>query len=121
MYYHIAAILKSSSTIKDALSRIAQSSGCKGAFMVITNAYLSGNNLVLGYNGINDSSIAGVTLRYELSDSNGSNVIRGQATVSITPGLNQSVSIALNKTVSGQDHLIISNNNIVFYNSSIGM
>lgn len=120
MYYHIAAILKNSSSIKDALTGIAQSSGCKGAYMVITKAYLSGNNLVLDYEGLNGSAISGVTLRYELTDSNGSNVIRGQATVSIIPGQNQSVTIALNGTASRQDHLTISNNNIVFYNSTIG-
>lgn len=120
MYYHIAAILKNSSSIKDALTGIAQSSGCKGAYMVITKAYLSGNNLVLDYDGLNDSTIGGVTLRYELTDSDGSNAIRGQATISIISGLNQSVKIALNGTASRQDHLIISNNNIVFYNSTIG-
>jgi len=120
MYYHIAAILKNSSLIKEALSGIAQSSGCKGAYMVITKAYLSGNNLVLDYDGLNDSTIGGVTLRYELTDSNGSNAIRGQVSISIIPGQNQSVTIALNGTASIQDHLIISNNNIVFYNSTIG-
>ncbi len=119
MYYHIAAILKSSSSIKNALAGIAQSSGCKGAYMVITKASLSGNNLVLDYNGTNDSTIGGVTLRYELIDSNGSNAIRGQATISISPGQGQSVTIALNGTASGQSHLSLSNNGIVFYNSNI--
>ncbi len=119
MYYHIAAILKSSSSIKNALAAIAQSSGCKGAYMVITKASLSGNNLVLDYNGTNDRAIGGVTLRYELTDSNGSNAIRGQATISISPSQGQSVSIALNGTASGQSHLSLSNNGIVFYNSNI--
>lgn len=120
MYYHIAAILKSSSSIKNALAGIAQTSGCKGAYMVITKASLSGNNLVLDYNGTNDSTIGGVILRYELTDSNGANAIRGQATISITPGQNQSVTIALNGSASGQDHLSLSNNGVVFYNSNMG-
>lgn len=119
MYYHIASLLKNSSSVKAALSSIAQSSDCKCAYMVITKAYLSGNNLVLDYNGLNDSTIGGIILRYELTDSNGSNAIRGQATISLTPGQNQSVTIALNGTASGQNHLSLSNNGIVFYNSNI--
>lgn len=59
-------------------------------------------------------------MRYELTDSNGTNAIRGQATISITPGLNQSVTIALNGSASVQDHLSLSNNGVVFYNSNMG-
>lgn len=87
--------------------------------MVITKAYLSGNNLVLIYDGINSNSIGGVLVRYELTGTNGANAIRGQATISINSGQNQSVTIALNGTASGQNHLAISTNNIVFYNSDI--
>lgn len=119
MYYHIAYILKSSSSVKDAILSIARNNDCKGAYMVITKAYLSGNNLVLIYDGINSNSIGGVLVRYELTGTNGANAIRGQATISINSGQNQSVTIALNGTASGQNHLAISTNNIVFYNSDI--
>lgn len=120
MYYHIAYILKNSTSVKEAISSIAQNNDCRGAYMAIKKAYLSGNNLVLDYDGINSSTIGGVVIRYELTDSNGSNAIRGQATIAINSGLNQSVTIALNGTASGQNHLVISNNNIVFFNSNIG-
>lgn len=119
MYYHIAYILKSSSSVKDAILSIARNNDCKGAYMVITKAYLSGNNLVLIYDGINSNPISGVLVRYELTGTNGSNAIRGQATISINSGQNQSVTIALNGTASGQNHLAVSTNNIVFYNSDI--
>lgn len=120
MYYHIAYILKNNTSVKDAIYSIAQNNDCSGAYMAIKKAYLSGNNLVLDYDGINSSTIGGVVIRYELTGSNGSNAIRGQATITINPGLNQSVTIALNGTASGQNHLVISNNNIVFFNSNIG-
>lgn len=119
MYYHIAYILKGSSSVKDALLSIARNNDCKGAYMVIRKAYLSGNNLVLVYDGINSNTIGGVLVRYELTGTNGSNAIRGQATISINSGQNQSVTIALNGTASGQNNLVISNNNIVFFNSNI--
>ena len=88
--------------------------------MAVTGAHISGNNLVINYNGLNNSILTGVVLRYELTNSSGGKAIRGQANISITPGINQSVTIALNGTVSNQNHLILSNNNVVFYNSKIG-
>lgn len=119
MYYHIASLLKGSSTVTNALSNIAQSSGCQCAYMAVKGAHFSGNNLVITYNGLNNSILTGVVLRYELTNSSGGNAIRGQANISITPGINQSVTIALNGTVSNQSHLTLSNNNVVFYNSNI--
>lgn len=88
--------------------------------MAVTNATINENNLVINYNGLNSSSLNGVTIRYELKNSNGSNVLRGQATISIIPGENQSVIIALNGNPSGQSQITLSNNDIVFYNSNIG-
>lgn len=120
MYYHIASLLKSSSSVTNALSNIARSSGCQCAYMAVTGAHISGNNLVINYNGLNNSILTGVVLRYELTNSSGGKAIRGQANISITPGINQSVTIALNETVSNQNHLTLSNNNVVFYNSKIG-
>ncbi len=120
MYYHIASNIKNSPSIDSALSRIVQSSGCSGAYMAVTNATINENNLVINYNGLNSSSLNGVTIRYELKNSNGSNVLRGQATISIIPGENQSVIIALNGNPSGQSQITLSNNDIVFYNSNIG-
>lgn len=119
MYYHIASLLKNSSSIKDALSRIAKSSNCQGAYMAVTNTYLSGNKLIIEYNGLNDNTLGGVTLQYKLTDSNDSNALNGQATISLAPGQNKRVTIALNNTTSGQSHLTLSNNGIVFYNSNL--
>lgn len=119
MYYQIASLLKNSSSVTSALSNIARSSGCQCAYMAIKGVHFSGNNLVITYNGLNNSILTGVVLRYELTNSSGGNAIKGQANISINPGVNQSVTIALNGTVSDQSHLTLSNNNVVFYNSNI--
>lgn len=119
MYYQIASLLKNSSSVTSALSNIARSSGCQCAYMAIKGVHFSGNNLVITYNGLNNSILTGVVLRYELTNSSGGNAIKGQANISINPGVNQSVTIALNGTVSDQSRLTLSNNNVVFYNSNI--
>lgn len=119
MYYHIASMLGNDAAITIALSSIAENSGCKCAYMVVTNARISGNNLVLTYNGLNDTQLTEVVLQYELINSEEEDAIRGQANISISPGTDRSVTIALNGDVSNQNHLILKNNDVVFYNSNI--
>ncbi|MDO5395704.1 MAG: serine/threonine-protein kinase [Bacteroidales bacterium] len=118
MYYHIAANIKNSEDVDSALSKIAHKTGCNGAYMAVTNAVVNGNKLMIDYNGLNPTTIDGVTIRYALEDSEGKNVLKGQAIVSITPGDGQRVVIALNDSPSGQNNIILSDKDVVFYNSN---
>lgn len=113
IYYHIASLLKNSSTINNAISNIARDYGCNGAYMVITKTKVEVDKLIIDYNGLNSSTINGVTIKYELEN------LRGQATISIMPGNNKSVTISLNGTPSSQNLVRLSNNGVVFYDSSL--
>lgn len=113
IYYHIASLLKSSSAINNAISNIARSSGCNGAYMAVTKMKVDNGKLIIDYNGLNSSTINGVTIQYEIGD------LREQATISIISGNNQRVTISLNGTPSSQNLVRLSNNGIIFYDSTI--
>lgn len=113
IYYHIASLFKNSSSINNAISNIARNYGCNGAYMVVTKTKVEAGNMTIYYNGLNSSTINGVTIKYELGN------LHGQATISIMSGNNQSVTISLNGTPSSQNVVRLSNNGIIFYDSSL--
>lgn len=113
IYYHIASLLKNSSAINSSISNIARNYGCNGAYMAVTRTKVEDGKLVIDYNGLNSTTLNGVTVQYELGH------LRGQATISVLPGNNQSVTIALNGTPGSFNNVCLSNNGIVFYDSSI--
>lgn len=113
IYYHIASLLKNSSAINNAISNIARNYGCNGAYMVVTKAKVEDGKLIIDYNGLNSNTLTDVAIKYELGN------LRGQAKISIMSGNNQSVTISLNGTPSSQEVIRLSNNGIVFYDSSL--
>lgn len=118
-YYHIAASIKDSPAITQALANIASRTGCQGAYMAVSKVKILGNYLEINYTGLNSSPISGVTMVYELTNSAGGDVIRGQANIDIAPGENHTITISPNGTIDGQTHLTLSVNNVEFYNSTI--
>lgn len=120
-YYHIAALLNPSNSVISALSTIANQSGCKGAYMVISKVLIDNNQLIIIYNGVNQSELSDVTLTYEISSDNSSNVVRGQSNIRIQVGTNKRLIINLSDTpATTQNQIILKNNNVVFFKGKIG-
>lgn len=115
-YYHIAALLNPSNSVKSALSTIADQSGCKGAYMVISQVLIDNSQLIIIYNGVNQSEISDVSLTYEISSDTNSNVIRGQSNIGIQVGPNKRLIINLNDTPTmDQNQVTLKNNDVVFF------
>lgn len=123
-YYRIAAQLVDNSNVKSAISRIVNSTGCKGAFMNVTHTSLKDNKLVVQYDGLNSTNIDNVRINYSISSSSSSSRednITGSVTATIESGSNRVLSIRLNDSYSSSDASVsLSNNGIVFYKGKIG-
>lgn len=118
-YYHIAAMLKKSSEVTNALCNLARRSSCSGAYMIVTSWETDGNKLKVYYNGL-DNSIGSTTIRYKLSSGSHSNAIQGQANIRIEPGDGRTLVISINGSPNSiYNHLRLSNNGITFYNQDI--
>lgn len=117
-YYQIAAQLDDNSNVKSAISRMANSTGCKGAFMNVTQAIIKDNKLIIKYDGLNTSNIENVCINYAIRNSHQD--ITGSVTATIKSGKSRTLSIRLNEPCSsGDSSLSLLNNGIVFFYGKI--
>ncbi|MCM1036121.1 MAG: serine/threonine protein kinase [Bacteroides sp.] len=119
MQYHLASTLRDNPDLTAALTDILNATGCQCVYMAVTGASICGNRLEIDYNGLNTTQINSIAMRYVLSGADGSDAIVGQADISILPGKDRSLIIALNGDVDGQRHLTLSQGGVVFYDSTI--
>ena len=116
-YYHIAAALTSTDEVKNALTDIANSHDCPGAYLGVTSTQIEYGQLLINYSGICTTDTHAV-IQYKISSGPGdsSNAITGQAEMTIQPGNGQQVIISLNKTPQqSQRYVELSSNGMTFY------
>lgn len=115
-HYHIAATLKTSAEVTKALTNIASQDGCKGAYMVVNSWRLVDNELLISYDGLNDSPIS-MPVEYELSAQSGGNKIKGRANMQVDTGKGRLLFIKIDELNPAIDynHLTLNSNNIRFF------
>ena len=116
-YYHIAAALTSTDEVKNALTDIANSHDCPGAYLGVTSTQIEYGQLLINYSGICTTDTHAV-IQYKISSGPGdsSNAITGQAEMTIQPGNGQQVIISLNETPQqSQRYVELSSNGMTFY------
>ena len=113
-YYHIAAQLDDNADVKSAISKIAKSTGCKGAFMNVTQAAIKDDVLTIEYNGLNASDIE-VHIDYAITNPSSKADIDGYVITAIQSGKGRRLSIRLNASCPSGGTLSLSNNGVVFF------
>lgn len=112
-YFHNALLIDKSD---DALSELGKLVGrYKSANMLVKNAKISGDNLIIEYDGLNVSQDPVVVVYSVYSDYDSDSGIKGQATVPIENGENKLVTIKLNSSAGDHNHVHLSENNEIFY------
>ena len=113
-YYHIAAQLDDNVDVKSAISKIAKSTGCKGAFMNVTHAAIKDDVLTIEYNGLNASDIE-VHIDYAITNPSSKANIEGYVITAIQSGKGRRLSIRLNASCPSGGTLSLSNNGVAFF------
>lgn len=112
-YFHNVMLIDDSDDALSELGRIA--SNYKSANMLVKSAKISGDNLIIEYDGLNLSNEPVVVVYSVYSNYDYDSGIKGQATIPLENGKNKLVTIKLNTSAGDNNHVHLSENDAIFY------